>query len=60
LILILGPTLGRNFVVKIGKAAWEACSATWNLVTNSAFGLGSRKTTENIDRVEAVACHSNI
>jgi hypothetical protein len=25
-------------------AAWEACSATWNLGTNSAFALGPRKT----------------
>jgi hypothetical protein len=28
-----------------------ACSATWNLGTNSAFALGPRKTTENLDRV---------
>jgi hypothetical protein len=28
----------------IGRAAWEACSATWNLGTNSAFALGPRKT----------------
>jgi hypothetical protein len=44
-------TLGRNFDVTIGRAAYEACSATWNLCTNSAFALGSRKTTENLDRV---------
>jgi hypothetical protein len=43
--------LGRNFGVTIWRAAWEACSATWNLGTNSAFALGSRKTTENLDRV---------
>jgi hypothetical protein len=35
----------------IGRAAWEACSATWNLGANSAFALGPRKTTENLDRV---------
>jgi hypothetical protein len=35
----------------IGRAACEASSATWNLCTNSAFALGSRKTTENLDRV---------
>jgi hypothetical protein len=43
--------LGRNFDVTIGRAACEASSATWNLGTNSAFALGPRKTTENIDRV---------
>jgi hypothetical protein len=32
-------------------AAWEAYSATWNLGTNSAFALGPRKTTKNLDRV---------
>jgi hypothetical protein len=37
--------------VPFGRAAWEACSATWNLGTNSAFALGLRKTTENLDRV---------
>jgi uncharacterized protein YbcC (UPF0753/DUF2309 family) len=37
--------------VTIGKAAWEACRATWNLGTNSAFALGPRETTENLDRV---------
>jgi hypothetical protein len=37
----------KFFNVTIGKAAWEACSATWNLGTNSAFALGARKTTEN-------------
>jgi hypothetical protein len=35
----------------IGRAAWEACSATWNLGTNSAFALGPRKITENLDLV---------
>jgi hypothetical protein len=44
-------TLGRNFEVTIGRAAWESCSATWNLGTNSAFTLGRRKTTENLNRV---------
>jgi hypothetical protein len=43
--------LGRNFDVTIGRAACKTCSATWNLRTNSAFALGSRKTTENLDRV---------
>jgi hypothetical protein len=37
--------------ITIGRAAWEAYSATWNLGTNSAFALGPRKTTENLDRV---------
>jgi hypothetical protein len=38
---------GRNFQCY----HWDACSATWNLGTNSAFALGRRKTTENLDRV---------
>jgi hypothetical protein len=42
---------GEIFNVIIGRAAWEACSATWNLGTNSAFALGPRKTTEILDRV---------
>jgi hypothetical protein len=43
--------LGRNWDVTNGKAANEAYSATWNFGTNSAFALGSRKTTEKLDRV---------
>jgi hypothetical protein len=43
-------TLGINFDVSIGRAACEACSATWNLCTNSAFALGLSKTKENFDR----------
>jgi hypothetical protein len=43
--------LGRNFDITNGRAACETRSATWNLVINSAFALGSRKTTENLDRV---------
>jgi hypothetical protein len=42
---------GEIFNVAIGRAAREACSATWNLGTNSVFALGIRKTTENLDRV---------
>jgi hypothetical protein len=34
-----------------GRAAWEACSATWNLGTNSEFALGPREITDNLDRV---------
>jgi hypothetical protein len=40
---------GENFNVTIGRAAWEACSATWNLGTNSAFALGARKPMEKLD-----------
>jgi hypothetical protein len=36
---------GRNF----GRAACEACIATCNLGTNSAFALEPRKTTENLE-----------
>jgi hypothetical protein len=43
--------LGRNFDITNGRAACEASRATWNLGTNSAFALGSRKTTENLDRI---------
>jgi hypothetical protein len=39
---------GKIFNVTIGRAAWEECSATWNLGTNSAFALGPMKTTENL------------
>jgi hypothetical protein len=42
---------GEIFKVTIGRAEKEAYSAMWNLGTNSAFALGPRKTTENIDRV---------
>jgi hypothetical protein len=42
---------GNIFNVTIGRAAWEACGATWNLCTNSAFALEPRKTMENFDRV---------
>jgi hypothetical protein len=44
--------LGRNFDVTIGRAAYVASSATWNLGTKSAFALRPTKTTENIDRVD--------
>jgi hypothetical protein len=43
-------TLGRKYR-PIRRAACEACSATWNLSTNSAFALGPRKTTDNLDRI---------
>jgi hypothetical protein len=42
---------GEIFNVTIGRAAWEASSAMWNLGTNSAFALGpppSRKIHFNI------------
>jgi hypothetical protein len=42
---------GEIFNFTIGRAAWETCSAPWNLGTNSEFALGPRKTTENLDRV---------
>jgi hypothetical protein len=44
-------TLRRNFYVTIGSGACEACSATWDLATNSTFALAPTKTTENPDRV---------
>jgi hypothetical protein len=39
------------FYITIGRAACEACSATWSMSTNLAFVLGPRKTTENLDLV---------
>jgi hypothetical protein len=42
---------GKIVYITNGRAACEACSATWNLGTNSAFTLGPMKTTENLDRV---------
>jgi hypothetical protein len=51
LMLVWGATFGQNFDIKIGRAAREAPSAIWNLGTNSAFAVGPRKTTENLERV---------
>jgi hypothetical protein len=45
-----GYIRARFWKVSIWRAAWEACSATWNLGNNSAFALGPRETTENLDR----------
>jgi hypothetical protein len=36
--------LGQNVYIDIGSAACEACNATRNFGTNSAFVLGPRKT----------------
>jgi hypothetical protein len=44
LMLIWGATLGRNFCVNFGRAAWEACNATQKLGNNSAFAVEQRKT----------------
>jgi hypothetical protein len=44
-------SVGEILNVTIGRAAWEACSATWNLGTNSAFALGPKKPTENLNPV---------
>jgi hypothetical protein len=42
-------SVGGNFLnITHERAAWEVCSATWNLGTKSAFALGPRKTTENL------------
>jgi hypothetical protein len=54
-ILFIGLLLGYRFGnlwdypmegshITIGRAACEACSATWNLGTNPAFALGPGKT----------------
>jgi hypothetical protein len=46
-----GYIMAKFWKVNIWKAAWEACSATWILGTNSAFALRPRKTTGYLDRV---------
>jgi hypothetical protein len=46
-----GLYYGEMFNVTIGRAACEACGATWNMGTNLAFALGPRKTTEYLVRV---------
>jgi hypothetical protein len=38
------------FLCDAGRAACEACSATWDFGTNSVFALGPRKPTESLDR----------
>jgi hypothetical protein len=43
--------MAKFWKVNIWRAAWEACSTTWNFGTNSAFALGPRKTTGNLDRI---------
>jgi hypothetical protein len=47
--------MAKFWKVNIWRTAREACSATWNLGTYSAFALGPRKTTENLDRVSGHA-----
>jgi hypothetical protein len=43
--------LAKSLNLMLGKSALAACSATWVLDTNSAFALGTRKTTGNFVRV---------
>jgi hypothetical protein len=46
-----GGNLVRNLNIKsIGRAAWEACRATWNVGTNSAF-VYCENHTEHTDTV---------
>jgi hypothetical protein len=49
--ILEGLNYGKIFNGTIGRAACEACSATWNLGNNSAFALEPRKTTEYLDQV---------
>jgi hypothetical protein len=42
----------RKVDVNIGRAAYEACSATWDMDANSAFDPGPRKTTKDLDLVD--------
>jgi hypothetical protein len=48
---LTGCIRAKIFEVSVGTAACEACRATLNLGTNSAFALGPRKTTENHHRI---------
>jgi hypothetical protein len=41
----------RNIDGNFGRAACEACSVGWNLVTNLSFPGGRSKIMENLDRV---------
>jgi hypothetical protein len=55
--LSIYPSNYPSIRLSINPSTREGCvwsmqsRATWNLGTNSAFGLGPRKTTENLDRV---------
>ena len=46
-----GGVLLKKFSLVLGRAAWEAYSATWILGTDSAFAVGPRKTTQYLRRV---------
>jgi hypothetical protein len=46
---LTGCVRAKHFEITVGRAACEACRATWNLGTNSAFALGPRKT-ETVSR----------
>jgi hypothetical protein len=43
-----GVHKGEILYVTFGRTACEACSATWNFGTSSAFALGPSKLTENL------------
>jgi hypothetical protein len=40
----------RNSDINVERAACEECNITSSLSTNSAFALGQKKTTGNVDR----------
>jgi hypothetical protein len=40
----------RDFYVTIRRAAFEKCSAKWNLGINAGFSLGPKKTMKNFNR----------
>jgi hypothetical protein len=44
-----GNAYAWDLFYAVGRAACEACSATWNLATESAFALGPVKTTAKLD-----------
>jgi hypothetical protein len=46
LVSIGMTTFGRNVTINVGRAGCEACIAAWNLGSNSAFSVGSRKLTK--------------
>jgi hypothetical protein len=52
-------TEGQNFHLNIGTAPRQARSVTRNSDTNSAFALGPRKPTENLDELERIIPYTN-
>jgi hypothetical protein len=46
-----GAALGFSIDTNIWIATLQACSTTWNLGTESAFAINTRKAADNLDQV---------